>query len=175
MLPDRLCSASSGQGEQSRRRRGRLARARPDVLTGFAIAAQFLHHLTLVRCYDSIPWTDLQCGAHDRGIFVYAVIETGGKQYRVTPGDVLLIEKLPVDPGTEYNFDRLLMVVGDEGARVIGTPYVDGARAVATVVDQERGEKILVFKYKPKSNYRRRQGHRQYLTRVRIDRIELPS
>lgn len=109
------------------------------------------------------------------GFLVYAVIETGGKQYRVAPGDELLIEKLPVEAGTEYNFDRLLMVVGDEGSRSIGAPYLDGARAVATIVNQERGTKILVFKYKPKSNYRRRQGHRQYLTRVRIDRIELPS
>ncbi len=132
-------------------------------------------NLTLGLNYGSIPWTNLQCGAHDRGIFVYAVIETGGKQYRVAPGDVLLIEKLPVEPGVEYDFDHLLMVVGDEGTPVVGTPYVEGARAVATVVNQERGEKILVFKYKPKSNYRRRQGHRQYLTRVRIDHIELPS
>ncbi|MDA8195286.1 MAG: 50S ribosomal protein L21 [Thermaerobacter sp.] len=105
---------------------------------------------------------------------MYAVIETGGKQYRVTPGQELLVEKLTGEPGSEYEFGHLLMVVGDGGDRWVGAPYVDGAKAVGQVVAQERGQKILVFKYKPKSNYRRRQGHRQSLTRVRIDRIELP-
>lgn len=103
---------------------------------------------------------------------MYAVIETGGKQYRVTPGQVLVVEKLLAEPGEELSFDNLLMVVPDEGEPAIGAPYVTGAKAVATVVAQERGKKILVFKYKAKSNYRRRQGHRQWLTRVRIDRIE---
>ncbi len=112
------------------------------------------------RCLDGIG-----------GFIVYAVIETGGKQYRVVPGQELLIEKLPVDEGHEYTFDRLLLVVDDNGQPMVGTPYVDGAHVVGTIVRQERGEKILVFKYKPKSNYRRRQGHRQYLTRVRIDQI----
>lgn len=103
---------------------------------------------------------------------MYAVIETGGKQYRVSPGQELLIEKLPVAEGAEYTFDHLLMVVDDNGQPVIGQPYLSGVSAVGTIVQQERGEKILVFKYKAKSNYRRRQGHRQYLTRVRIERIE---
>lgn len=104
---------------------------------------------------------------------MYAVIKTGGKQYRVEPGQVLVIEKLAGDPGDELAFDNLLMVVGDEGEPLIGTPYVSGAKAYGTVLSQERGKKILVFKYKPKSNYRRRQGHRQSHTRVRIERIEL--
>ncbi len=104
---------------------------------------------------------------------MYAVIETGGKQYRVEPGQILVVEKLPGEPGEELSFQNLLMVVGDEGEPKVGTPYVSGAKAVATVLGQERGKKILVFKYKPKSNYRRRQGHRQSHTRVRIDRIEL--
>ena len=103
---------------------------------------------------------------------MYAIIQTGGKQYRVEPGQVLLVEKLLEEPGQELAFDNLLMVVGDEGEPKVGTPYVPGAKVVGTVMAQERGKKILVFKYKPKSNYRRRQGHRQYLTRVRIDRIE---
>ncbi|MCL4495700.1 MAG: 50S ribosomal protein L21 [Firmicutes bacterium] len=103
---------------------------------------------------------------------MYAVIETGGKQYRVMPGQELLIEKLPLDEGNEYTFDRLLLVVDDNGQPVVGTPYVNGATATGTIVRQERAKKIQVFKYKPKSNYRRRQGHRQYLTRVRIDRID---
>lgn len=111
---------------------------------------------------------------HDEEDFlVYAVIKTGGKQYRVQPGQELIVEKLVGDPGEELAFDDLLMVVGDEGEPVVGTPFISGAKAYATVVAQERAKKILVFKYKPKSNYRRRQGHRQYQTRIRIDRIEL--
>lgn len=106
---------------------------------------------------------------------MYAVIETGGKQYRVSPGQELLIEKLPAESGTEFDFEHLLLIVDEEGGAVVGSPYIAGAKAVATIVAQERGQKILVFKYKPKSNYRRRQGHRQSLTRVRIDRIENPA
>lgn len=107
---------------------------------------------------------------------MYAVIETGGRQYRVKPGQELLVEKLPIEEGAEVEFDRLLMVTGEEGQTLlVGTPYVPGAKAVATVVRQERGRKILVFKYKPKSNYRRRQGHRQSLTRIQVLRIELPE
>ncbi|MCY0900344.1 MAG: 50S ribosomal protein L21 [Firmicutes bacterium] len=104
---------------------------------------------------------------------MYAVIETGGRQYRVEPGQVIVVEKLPGEPGEELAFDRLLMVVGDEGDPQVGTPYLGGAKAYGTILAQERGKKIIVFKYKPKSNYRRHQGHRQWLTRVRIERIEL--
>jgi large subunit ribosomal protein L21 len=109
------------------------------------------------------------------GFYVYAVMETGGRQYRVSPGQELLVEKLPGDPGVELNLDQVLMVVDESGKTLVGRPYVDGARAVATVVGQERGPKILVFKYKPKSNYRRRKGHRQDLTRIRVERIEFSS
>jgi large subunit ribosomal protein L21 len=119
-----------------------------------------------------IAFIGLTVPENEEDSLVYAVIETGGKQYRVQPGQVLLVEKLAGEPGEELSFDNLLMVVKDEGEAQIGTPYVSGAKAVGTVVAQERGKKILVFKYKPKSNYRRRQGHRQWLTRVRIDRIE---
>ncbi|PSR22071.1 MAG: 50S ribosomal protein L21 [Sulfobacillus acidophilus] len=103
---------------------------------------------------------------------MYAVIETGGKQYRVEPGQVLVVEKLAGQPGDELAFDNLLMVVGETEEPQIGTPYVNGVKVVGTVLAQERAKKILVFKYKPKSNYRRRRGHRQWQTRVRIDRIE---
>lgn len=113
-----------------------------------------------------------RCSGGIGGFRVYAVIETGGKQYRVIPGQELLIEKLPLDEGSEYTFDRLLLVVDDNGQPVVGSPYVSGATATGTIVRQERAKKIQVFKYKPKSNYRRHQGHRQYLTRVRIERIE---
>ncbi len=102
-------------------------------------------------------------------------METGGHQYRVTPGEELLVEKVAGEPGLEFSLEDVLMVVEDSGDVLVGYPYVAGARAVATVVGQERGPKILVFKYKPKSNYRRRRGHRQNLTRIRIERIELPD
>jgi large subunit ribosomal protein L21 len=100
----------------------------------------------------------------------YAIIETGGKQYRVSVGDRLAVEKLPVEPGSEITFDRVLMVGGDGSAR-IGSPVVDGASVSALVEEQFRGEKIIVFKYKPKKRYRRRQGHRQSLTRIAITAI----
>ena len=100
----------------------------------------------------------------------YAIIETGGKQYRVAVGDSLSIEKLSLDPGSDITFDRVLMVGGDGSARV-GTPLVAGATVQAQVEQQYRGPKIVVFKYKPKKRYRRRTGHRQSLTRVAITAI----
>jgi large subunit ribosomal protein L21 len=101
---------------------------------------------------------------------VYAIIETGGKQYRVSVGDRLAVEKLPVEPGTEITFERVLMVGGDGPAK-IGAPAVPGASVIARVEDQFRGDKIIVFKYKPKKRYRRRLGHRQSLTRIAITGI----
>jgi large subunit ribosomal protein L21 len=106
----------------------------------------------------------------DSGAAPYAVIETGGKQYRVAVGDTLSIEKLPVEPGADITFDRVLMIGGDGSARV-GTPLLAGATVQAQVEQQYRGPKIVVFKYKPKKRYRRRTGHRQSLTRVAITAI----
>jgi len=100
----------------------------------------------------------------------YAIIESGGKQYRVAVGDRLTVEKLPVDGGANVTFDRVLMVGGGAPARV-GTPLVAGASVQARVEDQFRGPKIVVFKYKPKKRYRRKTGHRQALTRVAITAI----
>lgn len=100
----------------------------------------------------------------------YAIIETGGKQYRVAVGDRLAIEKLPVEAGSDVTFDRVLMV-GGNGSANVGTPLVAGASVQARVEEQFRGEKIIVFKYKPKKRYRRRTGHRQSLTRVAITAI----
>ena len=100
----------------------------------------------------------------------YAIIETGGKQYRVAVGDRLSIEKLPSDAGSDFTFDRVLMI-GGGGAATVGTPLVAGATVSATIEEQYRGPKIVVFKYKPKKRYRRRTGHRQSLTRVAITAI----
>jgi large subunit ribosomal protein L21 len=104
---------------------------------------------------------------------VYAIIQTGGHQYRVAVGDQLDVEKLPVEPGTEIMLDQVLLVSDDNNQVVVGTPIVLGARVRATVVDQFRGEKIIVFKYKPKKRYRRKMGHRQDLTRLAIQEITL--
>jgi large subunit ribosomal protein L21 len=102
----------------------------------------------------------------------YAVIKTGGKQYRVSPGDVVQIEKLDGEPGAELQFTEVLMTAHD-GAVQVGTPTVTGARVVALVVTQGRAKKILVYKKKRRKNYRRRAGHRQYQTTVRVTAIEL--
>lgn len=100
----------------------------------------------------------------------YAVIATGGKQYRVAVGDVISVERLDAEVGSSVTIDQVLMI-GGEGAATIGTPVVAGASVSADVVDNIRGEKIVVFKYKPKKRYRRRTGHRQALTRLAITGI----
>lgn len=105
------------------------------------------------------------------GAIMYAIIQTGGKQYRVTEGDVVSIEKLDVNEGDAVEFDQVLTVVKD-GAVTVGKPVVAGAKVSATVLAQGKGKKILVFKYKAKSNYRKRQGHRQPFTKVKIEKIE---
>lgn len=101
----------------------------------------------------------------------YAVIRTGGKQYRVSPGDIIRVEKLAADPGAAVEFAEVLMA-SDDGAVRIGTPLLEGVRVTAQVVQQDRAKKILVFKKKRRKNYRRRQGHRQYFTEVRVLGIE---
>ncbi len=103
---------------------------------------------------------------------MFAIMESGGKQYRVSPGDELELERLPQAEGDAVVFERLALVADDEGGVRIGQPWVEGARVVGRVVAEGRGPKLLVFKYKPKVNYRRRQGHRQPFTRVAIEAIE---
>ncbi len=100
----------------------------------------------------------------------YAVIQTGGKQYRVSPGDVITVEKLDGEPGAELSFDEVLLT-SHGGAVQIGTPTVDGASVRGEILAQQRAKKILVFKKKRRKKYRRRQGHRQYETRVRVSGI----
>lgn len=100
----------------------------------------------------------------------YAIIETGGKQYRVSVGDRIAVERLAADDGGEITLDRVLLIGGDGQTRV-GTPVVAGASVTATVDDHFRGEKIVVFKYKPKKRYRRRIGHRQALSHLTITAI----
>lgn len=101
---------------------------------------------------------------------MFAIIETGGKQYRVAEGEFINVEKLPVPEGETVTLDRVLMVGEDDQVR-IGKPLVEGARVQARVVDQDRGPRVIVFKYKPKIRYRRKIGHRQSFTRLQIERI----
>ncbi|MBP3524095.1 MAG: 50S ribosomal protein L21 [Clostridia bacterium] len=100
---------------------------------------------------------------------MYAIIATGGKQYRVSEGDVIYIEKIDAAVDSTVSFDVLL--VGNEGDVKVGTPVVEGVKVEGKVVGQIRGEKIIVFKYKSKKNYRRKQGHRQPYTKVEITKI----
>ena len=100
---------------------------------------------------------------------MYAIIATGGKQYRVSEGDVIYIEKIDAQVDSTVSFDVLL--VEKDGDVTIGTPVVEGVKAEGKVVGQVRGEKIIVFKYKSKKNYRRKQGHRQPYTKVEITKI----
>lgn len=100
---------------------------------------------------------------------MYAVIKTGGKQYRVEQGDVVTVEKLEGGSGDAVSFDDVLLVGGDE--LKIGTPQVAGATVQGTIVEQGRARKIVVFKFRRRKNYKRKAGHRQYFTRVRIDQI----
>ncbi|MBQ8907192.1 MAG: 50S ribosomal protein L21 [Clostridia bacterium] len=100
---------------------------------------------------------------------MFAVIETGGKQYKVSEGDVIYIEKLNVEDGSEYTFDKVLAVGADD--LKVGAPYVDGASVSATVVESGRGKKIYVFKYKAKKNEKKKIGHRQSYSKVQINKI----
>ena len=101
---------------------------------------------------------------------MYAIIKTGGKQYVVDEGKVISIEKLDVEEGAEVTFDEVLLVSGDDVK--IGQPNVAGAKVTGKVLEQGKERKIRIFKYKAKSNYRRRQGHRQPFTKVKIEKIE---
>lgn len=99
---------------------------------------------------------------------MYAIIETGSKQYRVAEGDLIEVETLPVEEGKEIELDRVLMVSTADGVTV-GTPVIEGAKVTATVKSHGRGKKIIVYKHK--KNYHRKQGHRQNFTRLQIDKI----
>jgi len=112
----------------------------------------------------------VKADASVRAIQPYAVIETGGKQYRVGVGDRIAVERLAVDAGSVFNFERVLLLGGDGSTR-IGTPIVDGANVTAFVDEHNRGEKIIIFKFKAKKRYRRRTGHRQEFTRLTITGI----
>lgn len=101
---------------------------------------------------------------------MYAIILTGGKQYRVQEGDEIFVEKLGLVEGEAYTFDKVLAVFNEDGVKV-GTPYVDGATVAATTIKEGRGKKIIVYKYKSKKGYHKKQGHRQAFTKLKINAI----
>ncbi len=101
---------------------------------------------------------------------MFAVIRTGGKQYKVAKNDVIFVEKLPAEAGASIDLEDVLMV-GDEAGTTAGTPELGGVHVTATVLEQKRDDKIIVFKKKRRHNYRRKNGHRQYLTVLRINDI----
>ncbi|MBU9710287.1 50S ribosomal protein L21 [Evansella tamaricis] len=100
---------------------------------------------------------------------MYAIIETGGKQVKVTEGQEIYIEKLDAEEGDSVTFERVILVGGDETK--VGAPYVEGATVSGKVDKQGRAKKMIVYKYKAKKNYRRKQGHRQPYTKVTIEKI----
>jgi large subunit ribosomal protein L21 len=102
---------------------------------------------------------------------MYAIIESGGKQHRVTPGEVVTVERLDGEPGAKVKLDKVLLVNTDQGTEV-GKPHVAGAVVQATVVAQDRDRKILIFKKKRRKKFRKKQGHRQSITRLMIDKID---
>jgi large subunit ribosomal protein L21 len=101
---------------------------------------------------------------------MYAIIETGGKQVKVTEGQEVYVEKLDVEAGATVTFDRVILVGGEETK--VGSPIIDGATVTGKVEKNGRGKKLTVFKYKAKKNYRRKQGHRQPYTKVTINKID---
>lgn len=101
---------------------------------------------------------------------VYAIIETGGKQYKVAEGDVIKVEKLSVAEGQDYNFDKVLVVAKDSDVTV-GAPYVAGAKVSASVLGEGKEKKVVVYKYKPKKGFHKKKGHRQPFTKLQIKTI----
>jgi len=103
------------------------------------------------------------------GAMMYAIIATGGKQYKVAEGDIIRVEKLGVEAGATYNFDQVLVV--NNGEMKIGNPTVEGATVTASVIGDGRAKKVIVYKYKRKTGYHKKNGHRQSYTEVKIEKI----
>lgn len=101
---------------------------------------------------------------------MFAIIKTGGKQYKVSEGDIIKIEKIEAEAGDKIEFNQVLMVAGDDVK--VGSPVVEGAKVSAEVLDQKKDKKIVIFKFKAKKNYRKKKGHRQPYTLVKIEKID---
>jgi large subunit ribosomal protein L21 len=101
---------------------------------------------------------------------MYAIVESGGKQYKVVPGGTIEVDRLHIDEGTSIDLDQVLLVADDEDVKV-GTPTIKGANVKATILEHFKGRKIIIIKYIPRERYRRKRGHRQQYTRLQIDEI----
>ena len=101
---------------------------------------------------------------------MYAVVQTGGKQYRVSNGDIINVEKLNVETGETVVLDEVVAVSGD-GKTIVGKPFVDGAKVECKVVENGKGKKVIIYKYKAKKDYRKKQGHRQPYTKLEVTNI----
>lgn len=101
------------------------------------------------------------------GVQMYAIIETGGKQYKVAEGDIITVEKLGVEAGQDYTFDKVLVLAKDGDVK-IGAPYVEGAAVTASVIGDGKEKKVVVYKYKPKKGFHKKRGHRQPFTKLQI-------
>jgi len=104
---------------------------------------------------------------------MFAIVEAGGRQEKVQPGVVVVVDRLDAEPGAEVTFDRVLLVENEDGSFVAGTPYVAGASVTGVVESQGKGKKIVVFKMKRRKGYKRTQGHRTLQTRVRVEKINV--
>ena len=106
---------------------------------------------------------------------MYAIIKSGSRQYQVEPATIIEVNRLALEPGAEFVTEDILLVDEDDKGATVGAPFVSGAKVKGTVLDHPRGEKIIVFKFKRRKNYKRTRGHRQELTRIRIESIEFGS
>lgn len=104
------------------------------------------------------------------GVQMYAIIETGGKQYKVAEGDIITVEKLGVEAGQDFTFDKVLVVAKDGDVKV-GAPYIEGAAVTASVIGDGKAKKVVVYKYKPKKGFHKKKGHRQPFTKLQIKSI----
>lgn len=103
---------------------------------------------------------------------MFAIVETGGKQYKVSPGDTIHVEKLAIENNADITIDKVLMINKNDKA-IYGSPYINGARVLASVEDTRKGRKVIVYKQKPRKNYRRLRGHRQSYSSLKIKEILL--
>ena len=104
---------------------------------------------------------------------MFAIVEAGGRQEKVAPGAVVVVDRVEADPGATFTFDKVLLVEAEDGSFVAGTPYVSGASVTGVVLAQSKGKKIVVFKMKRRKGYKRTKGHRTHQTRVRVESINL--
>lgn len=103
---------------------------------------------------------------------MYAIMKTGGKQYKVGEGNIIKVEKLPAEVGDKITFEEIIFLTDGEGDVKIGDPHIAGAKVIAEVLEQGRDKKIVVYKYKKRKNYHKKQGHRQPFTKIKIEKIE---